>query len=389
MDVAPLGVEHKSFQAEEDERKLWEAAAELAKALERAGLLYHDPALENYLNEVTRKLWTRSGLPLELAARIRVIKHPFLNAFAAPDGQIYFHSGLLARLENEAQFAVILGHELTHYIQRHTLKEKRLVEQRTTLIKFLQVLAITASAVGGPGAAVLVGTVTERAGSLWALASVSGYSQELETEADTEGFRFLIRGGYDVEEAPKVFEHLRQELDLHVQQPFFFATHPKLEQRIDNYRKLVAGEKRSKAGSETGLTNTDRYMESIRELQLENTAMDLEIGRFETAKWVLEKHLARWPTSPRAQFLLGSYFRKSSGSGEIRITQAIAAYREALRLNPDFAEANRELGLIYRAQGDVRRALEELRQYLSLRPEAMDAPIIRGYVDELQKRTEG
>jgi predicted Zn-dependent protease len=127
VDVAPLGADHKEFQAE-DEKKLREAAAELAKAIERAGLFYQDAALENYLNEVARKLWASTGLSIESAARVKVIKHPFVNAFAAPDGQIYFHSGLLARLENEAQFAVILGHELKHYIQRHTLKEKRLAD---------------------------------------------------------------------------------------------------------------------------------------------------------------------------------------------------------------------------------------------------------------------
>jgi tetratricopeptide (TPR) repeat protein len=129
-------------------------------------------------------------------------------------------------------------------------------------------------------------------------------------------------------------------------------------------------------------------MESIRELQLENVAMDLEIGRFATAKLVLERHLGRWPLSPRAHFLLGSYFRKSSGSTGSYTMQAIAAYHEALRLNPAFAEASRELGLIYRAQGDAPRALEALRHYLSLSPEAVDAPIIRGYIDSLGKRSE-
>jgi predicted Zn-dependent protease len=386
--VTPLGVNDKAFQAEEDEKMLREAAAELAKAMERAGLFYQDAALESYLNEIARKLCASAGLPAELPLKVKVIKHPFLNAFAAPDGQIYFHSGLLARLENEAQFAVILGHELTHYIQRHTLKEKKLTEQRASLLKLLQVLAITAGAVGGPGAAMALGAATERAGSLWALASLSGYSQELETEADTGGFRFLIKGGYDPQEAPKVFEHLRQDLDVNVQQPFFFATHPNLEQRIDNYRKLLAAVKQSESLSATGATNADRYMESIRELQLENAAMDLEIGRFATAKLVLERHLGRWPTSPRAHFLLGTYFRKTSGSTGTYTPQAIAAYREALRLNPAFGEASRDLGLIYRAQGDAPQAVEALRHYLSLNPDAVDAPIIRGYIDELEKRTE-
>jgi Zn-dependent protease with chaperone function len=388
VHVEPIGPGYKKSSADEDEKKLWEASADLARALERARLLYHQSSLESYLNEVAGKLWRITGLPSELSAKVRVIKHPFLNAFTTPDGQIYFHSGLLARLENEAQFAVILGHEFTHYIKRHTLKEERLLEQRISLIKVLQVLAMTAGAVGGPGLAALAGDAGGRAGALWTLASVSGYSQEHETEADTEGFRFLVAGGYDVDEAPKVFEHLRRRLDSHVEQPFFFATHPKLEQRMDNYRRLAQAEKKSRPLAASGVANTDGYMEAIRQLQLENIEMDLEIGRLETAKWVLDIHLGRWPASARGHFLLGSYYRKSSGSAGDHRAQATAAYREALRLDPEFAEASRELGLIHRARDEIKPALEALRRYLALRPEATDAPIIRGYLSELEKRAE-
>lgn len=385
VDVAPLGVESRKSNSTEDEKSFSEAAAELDRAFERSGLFYEDKNLENYLNEVSRKLWKTTDLPVELAARIRIIKHPFLNAFATPDGRIYFHSGLLARLENEAQLAVILGHELTHYIQRHAFKEKRLLEQRTALIKLIQVLAITASAVGGPGPAMLASAATERAGALWTLTAVNGYSRDLENEADTQGFNLLVEAGYDFHEAPRVFELLQEELDSHIHQPYFFATHPKLDQRLENYRKLVAAAKKNSSRNEKGTTNTDSYLESVRQLQLDNVALDLEAGRLQTAKLVLERHLERWPESPQAHFLLGSYLRKSSGTSGVQNLQAIAAYREALRLKPDFPEAARELGLIYRAQSNRTDTLEQFRSYLSLRPDALDAPIIRGYIEELEK----
>lgn len=387
VDVAPLGSEFKTSSTTEHEKSFREAAAELDKAFERSGLFYENRDLEDYLDEIARKLWKTTGLPIELTARIRVIKHPFLNAFATPDGRIYFHTGLLARLENEAQFAVILGHELTHYIQRHAFKEKRLIEQRTALIRLLQVLAIAASAVGGPGPALLASEATEQAGALWTLAAVNGYSRDLENEADTQGFTLLVEAGYDFHEAPRVFEILQEELDSHIHQPYFFATHPKLDQRLDNYRKLVAAAKQT-SRNEKGITNTDGYLDFIRQLQLDNVALDLEAGRLQTAKLVLERHLQRWPNSPQAHFLLGGYFRKSSGTSGMHLPQAIATYQEALRLKPEFPEVARELGLIYRAQNNRADALEQFRSYLSSRPDALDASIIRGYVEEIESSKE-
>ena len=54
--------------------------------------------------------------------KIVVIKDPYLNAFAFPNGVIYIHTGMLARMDNEAQLAALLAHEMSHCIHRHTLR---------------------------------------------------------------------------------------------------------------------------------------------------------------------------------------------------------------------------------------------------------------------------
>src|SRR2546426_7325972 len=75
---------------------------------------------------------------------------PTLNAFAMPNGRIYVHSGLLSRLDNEAQLATILGHEMTHVTSRHALRFTRDATNKQILFTVLAVAASIGVAVA-PG----------------------------------------------------------------------------------------------------------------------------------------------------------------------------------------------------------------------------------------------
>src|SRR5439155_11023561 len=120
-NLSPIHESSSSFSREEDEKKLWGEAESLEKDLAKSGLLYNDPDLDVYLNSVLRKLLPVDLSP-ELLPRIKVIKTPLLNAFAMPNGSIYLHTGILARMETEDQLATVIGHELTHFTHRHSLK---------------------------------------------------------------------------------------------------------------------------------------------------------------------------------------------------------------------------------------------------------------------------
>ena len=110
----------QGFSLDEDESRLWDRSADERKRLERSGLLHEDEDLALYVTEVALRVQpqnTRTPLPLS----VKILRDPRINAFALPDGTIYLHTGMLARMENEAQLATVLGHEMAHVFRRHAL----------------------------------------------------------------------------------------------------------------------------------------------------------------------------------------------------------------------------------------------------------------------------
>jgi predicted Zn-dependent protease len=279
---------------------------------------------------------------------------------------------MLARMENEAQLSTVIGHELTHFTHRHAVKERRVVRNRTAYANALKVLLVVA--VGPAG----LGHLGGREGELWALASVRGYSRELEAEADREGIRMMVRSGYDPREAPRVFQHLQEDRDKNsVREPFALGTHPLLQERIDNYRRLISTDYAAQAQETGRLTNSEGFLVRTEQLLLDNAVLDLRMGRTGTARAAIDKYLKRKPGVARAHFLLGEVNRRTASAAA-----AISAYQEAVRLDPAYADALRELGLICRAEGWLQDARDAFTRYLALDPAALDAPIIKGYLAE-------
>src|SRR5213594_4494289 len=154
--VPPMGADGKPFKPESDELRLWAQAEKEEEQLQKKTKPYDDPLLDEYLGKIGDKL-----LPDDVRAaggpgfRFGVIRDPTLNAFAMPNGRIYIHTGLLSRLDNEAQLAMIVGHEMTHVTHRHALSFTR--DAQNQQIPFT-VVAVAASI----GVAVAAGS---RAGS--------------------------------------------------------------------------------------------------------------------------------------------------------------------------------------------------------------------------------
>ncbi len=359
------------YQPEDNEKKLWQIGEQIDRRIEKRGFIYSAPELEGYLNAVAVKLYAGRLPGQEFAPRIKVVKDPFLNAFALPHGSIYLHTGMLARIENEAQLATILSHELIHFIHRHSAEKLRGARNTQILTGILQVF--------------LLGVVGEQLagqlGDVFARASISGYSKNLEREADEEGLRAVAQSGYDPKESVAVFELLKQESqESNIKEPYFFGTHPRLEERIENSRRLLRAEFQQVASDGGSRTNAEEYLAQIHVLLLDNATLDIELGRFKIAHKALDKHFSREPKSFRGHFLMGEIHRRSG-----RNDDAIKSYALAVDLNPNHADSHRELGLLYRSGGRAEDARKELEQYLSLNSSALDAPIIRGYINDLPK----
>lgn len=246
--LPPISAAGAGFHPLPDELELWQEARAEQEALLAEVLLDDDPELVAYLEDVVAGL-TPPGMAAnrELRYRVYVIDDPTLNAFAYPDGTIFIHTGLLARLDNEDQLATVLGHEMTHVEHRHMLRHRRAAHNRAVGLTVASVAAAVVLAAveadeladghwGRAAAVDLFGDLIVTLGlELAFLAAVNGYGRELEHEADRGGFHKLRAAGYDVREAPRVYEILADDHgEAGATETFFFGSHPRLAERRAN-----------------------------------------------------------------------------------------------------------------------------------------------------------
>ena len=184
---------------ESDEAGFWMAFEEYEEDLRASGVIVRDPALNRYVTGII------CGLVADHCQDIRVyiVRHPGFNASMGPNGTMQVFTGLMLRAENEAQLAYVLGHELGHYIRRHTLTRMRDVRNKTD-----------AAAVFGMAGAMVVGVpvVGVVSGGI-ASASISAFGRDQEREADAIGFEMFRKAGYDSTQAARIWELLIAEAE--------------------------------------------------------------------------------------------------------------------------------------------------------------------------------
>jgi predicted Zn-dependent protease len=200
--------------------------------------VYQDQALQDYINEVGQKLAHASQRP-ELEWHFTIVDSQEINAFALPGGYIYITRGILAYLNNEAELAAVLGHEIGHVCARHQVRQ----QTNQTLAGIL-----------GAGAAIFTGSaaVADLA-NIGGQALLSGYGRDMELEADHLGAQYIAKTGYDPQAMIGVIGVLKNqevyELDRARQEGRepriyhgVFASHPSADQRL---QQAVAGSKES------------------------------------------------------------------------------------------------------------------------------------------------
>jgi predicted Zn-dependent protease len=369
--LPPMGWQGRPFTAEPDEERLWTEARREAEIL--AGSRRWDgAALEAYLAGLAARLVPdearAAGAP---AIGVLVLRDPALAAFALPHGLIVVHTGLLARLENPAQLAMVLAHEVIHVTHRHALGWSR-----------ERYLAPPGEPAPLPRA--LPGLVLAQA------AAVTGYGPRREAEADARGWQQVARAGYDLREGLRLLEGLRRDLGpapdrLEV---FLWGNPSLLEGRASRLRRLL-GRERSDLQPGRPASDAGEFTARMRVLWRENALLDLRAGRFDPAWRQLGRALALDPGDARAHLHAGDLHRlRSQRAASLAERQALLgrareAYERAARLDPALPDPYRQLGLLHYQARDGARAAEAFRRYLALSPEAPDARRIREYVAEL------
>ena len=192
-----------------------------------------DPGLTRYVNEVGQRLAAVSDrkLPYEFT----VLNNSEPNAWALPGGKIAVNRGLLTELNNEAELAAVLGHEIVHAAARHGAQgmERGILLQGAVLAAGV---AVAASDDYSDYADLAVGVASVGAGLI-----NQRYSREAELESDLYGMEYMARAGYDPMAAVSLQETFvrlaegRQENWLEG----LFASHPPSRERVERNRETA------------------------------------------------------------------------------------------------------------------------------------------------------
>lgn len=352
-EVAPWTQAISPTTLEREEKNLWADADEFDKAMERSGKVRKDLVLTAYLQGVMDKLFPEFNGKV----RIRAINSSHLNAFALPNGSVYINTGLLARLQNEAQLATVLAHEGAHFVHRHSY-------QQIEHVKGMASLALIVGMAGVP----LVGDIV-------ALSSMSGFSREHETEADNIGYQRLVAAGYSAKEAPKTFEHLIAEIKaLDINEPFFFASHPKLQDRVDSFNELTKD-------AVNGQSAYEPYVQAVRDVRIYTLQEDLDAYRYKQLILVLSDPERRREYPPEASYFLGEAYRLRNDEGDLELAKR--EHTLSLELAPAFAPPYRALGLLHYKRDEKTLAAPLFKRYLELAPAAPDREYVEAYLKDI------
>jgi predicted Zn-dependent protease len=362
---APLTGDH--YGPDKTEMRLQRHSNEMQRLVNESGLVYRDPTLQRYLDQIVVKL-----LPPEVLKRfpfkVLIVKNPYFQGFALPDCVICLHTGLLARLENEAQLAFLLAHEMTHCTHSHALRTLRHID--TEVVD----TGDTSESSQDKRLLTLFGTT----GSL---ARIRRYTQELETEADLVGLRLIMKAGYDPNHALGLLEFAGTELDESNGGGRLASENSRdIHRRLEICRNHLDNGHRVK---KVAKQNQEVFFLNLQKVILDNTLLDLRAGRFDSAERNLGKYLTLKPDDSRAHYLLGEVFRQRSEEGDKEKSKA--HYKKAMLLDPYYPDPHRGIGLIHYKSGDKALSRDHFESYLALSPQATDIAYIRGYLEKCEK----
>jgi len=189
--------------------------------------MYGDQTVQAYVDGIGRKLAAVSERP-SLPWTFRVMDDPIVNAFALPGGFVYITRGILVYLQNEAELAEILGHEIGHVTARHSVEQISRAQ--------LAQVGLVAGVVLAPNLADFAGVAQGALGLLFLK-----FGRDDERQADDLGLRYSLRSGYDPRHAPAVFRMLDAVSSAHGggSTPEWLSTHPNPENRAERLQAQI------------------------------------------------------------------------------------------------------------------------------------------------------
>ena len=412
----------EEFKFGEVDLEVLEQADLLALRLERDGLVLADDAANAYLRRIGQALIPRDLQLERVSWQFRILRDPQPNAFALPNGSIYVTTGLLTLLDNESQVAAIIAHELTHVMRRHTY-----VHNRSNRKKFLTMNVMSAIGAYAPLSAVgaVIMAVTTVAPFIM-IATIYGYSRDLERESDLKGIDMMISAEYSPEEMVNVLKLLDKDIEGENVR-LFYNDHPSLDERI-KYLSSYLGERADRVTHQMEL-NRERaaYFRNVEPVMRHNLQLAINAGRVRSAVYLAQRLVDFHDDSENLFWLAESY--RTLGPRTLQLTEkeltnsakkdaakkrekrtaeeeerdllatpagkdnwqkhqqmAEQLYRRALNAENPVPVAHRGLGMLYEKLERRVDAAAEYEKYLELSPAAIDRGRIQRRIEALKEK---
>lgn len=224
------------------------------KILKAYGGVYADEKLGSYVAGITARIVRATNRP-DGPYRVTVLDSPVVNAFALPGGYVYVTRGLMALVNDEAELAGVIGHEIGHVNARHSAQR--------------QTAALGTSLLGAVLGAVVGSDAVNQIAGLGGQGLLASYSRDQEYEADMLGVRYLAGAGYDPYAAADFLESMgaQQALDAKVRNANYdasrndwLASHPGTPDRV---AAAVEHARRTEVAPGQQGRNRDVYLSAI------------------------------------------------------------------------------------------------------------------------------
>ena len=343
---------------ESDERGLWSLMDRAERDRKLSRFVVRDPEVNAYLRGILCRLAKDHCSDV----RIYVVRTAQFNASMAPNGMMEVWTGLLLRCVDEAQLAAIIGHELGHYLQRHTVERWRDARNKADFGAFLG-LGLAAAGLGGVGSLA----------SLALVATSFAFSRDQEREADEIGLELTAKAGYAPAAAAEVWDQLIAEHKAGTaerESQLLFATHPEPEERLGALRQAAA-----KAGGAAGDRGHERYLAQLQGIRGRLIADELALRQYGRSELVFDRLLVQAPDDGDLWYGKGEVYRLRGEDGDPG--RALEAYGRALATGRAPPETYRSITLAEIKRGARDRAQAALEEYVKLKPGATDVESLR------------
>jgi predicted Zn-dependent protease len=325
---------------------------------------YKDPELQAYMDRIIQRLHSVSHRR-DMPTKFTLLNSSIYNAFAIP-GYIYATRGFVAELDNEAQFAAVMGHELAHVTALHTAK------QMTNNMLTALGLGIAGQALGDSAGAQGVLMAGQIGVSLLGLS----YSREQERQADRVGTYYMAQAGWDPREAVAMQKKLAS---LNKRQPTFMdrylSTHPMTENRLQEIKQVIEQEDLMRHVQGDGRF-ADRWNNHLTELHRINEAYepyDKGMELFQQKKY--DEALAKAEEAISRRNDQAPFYRLKGDAllALERTDDAVAAYRQSLQRDGEYVLANIGLGRAALLKDDFTEAERQFATAVEAFPLSLNA----------------